>query len=113
MTEDPTQYKHFSQSLNEITYKDQEEKIGKILCEPNPCMNGGQCTILFDELTCNCLQGFVGEFCQTDDTKKNEAMEVLNFFLKKLERTQLDQVNILETLDVIIELTETPEYYNS
>ncbi|KAM9810114.1 hyaluronan-binding protein 2 [Syngnathus typhle] len=32
-------------------------------CEPNPCMNGGECIKDGDDFDCNCPEGFSGRFC--------------------------------------------------
>ena len=40
-----------------------------MLCEPNPCQNGGQCSYIggpdvTSEITCNCIGNYVGDKCQ-------------------------------------------------
>ncbi|XP_019947231.2 hyaluronan-binding protein 2-like [Paralichthys olivaceus] len=34
------------------------------LCDPNPCQNGGQCTIDDNDFDCKCSPGYRGHFCQ-------------------------------------------------
>ena len=35
-------------------------------CDPNPCLNGGDCTNGGNFFTCHCVDGFTGESCETD-----------------------------------------------
>ena len=34
-------------------------------CSPSPCENGGTCTDLVDDFSCDCAAGFIGETCET------------------------------------------------
>lgn len=35
------------------------------VCNPNPCVNGGECTQYGDiEFMCSCNQGFTGKYCE-------------------------------------------------
>ena len=34
-------------------------------CSPSPCENGGTCTDLVDDFSCDCAAGFSGETCET------------------------------------------------
>ncbi|XP_035666994.1 uncharacterized protein LOC118409788 [Branchiostoma floridae] len=36
-------------------------------CDPDPCQNGGVCTSSGDSYTCECVDGWGGPDCQTDD----------------------------------------------
>eukprot|EP00117_Sycon_ciliatum_P037554 scpid32913/ scgid6063/ Fibropellin-1; Epidermal growth factor-related protein 1; Fibropellin-I; SpEGF I; UEGF-1 len=35
-------------------------------CEPNPCLNGGQCQDLVNDFVCRCPPGYTGKNCETD-----------------------------------------------
>ena len=35
-------------------------------CVSFPCENGGTCVDGFDEITCNCPEGFTGTFCEVE-----------------------------------------------
>ncbi|XP_007233291.3 protein crumbs homolog 1 [Astyanax mexicanus] len=37
---------------------------GGPVCEPNPCLNGGDCEDLFDLFNCTCPSGWVGQRCE-------------------------------------------------
>uniref|UniRef100_A0A3Q3GYS2 Crumbs cell polarity complex component 1 n=1 Tax=Labrus bergylta TaxID=56723 RepID=A0A3Q3GYS2_9LABR len=36
---------------------------GAPLCEPNPCLNGGECQDLFNTYNCSCAEGWAGRRC--------------------------------------------------
>lgn len=36
---------------------------GAPLCEPNPCMNGGECQDHFNTFNCSCAEGWAGRRC--------------------------------------------------
>ena len=36
-------------------------------CEPEPCLNGGQCLDLINDFRCVCPHGTTGERCETND----------------------------------------------
>jgi len=33
-------------------------------CEPNPCLNNGTCTDLFNDYNCTCATGYIGRNCE-------------------------------------------------
>jgi hypothetical protein len=35
-------------------------------CDPNPCQNGGDCTVSGNSFTCDCADGWEGETCEDD-----------------------------------------------
>jgi len=35
-------------------------------CDPNPCENNGTCTDGENSFTCDCVDGFTGDTCETD-----------------------------------------------
>lgn len=37
--------------------------IGAPVCEPNPCLNGGECQDLFNTYNCRCAEGWAGRRC--------------------------------------------------
>ncbi|XP_053722048.1 von Willebrand factor A domain-containing protein 2 [Synchiropus splendidus] len=45
-----------------------EVKMPVNLCKPNPCMNGGTCTLSRGSFNCSC-EGFEGPHCETRSTK--------------------------------------------
>ena len=38
--------------------------VGEGPCNPNPCLNGGQCTGEGQTYTCECVGGFTGNTCE-------------------------------------------------
>ena len=45
------------------------------LCDPDACLNGGECTVKNNVRSCNCLPCFGGDFCETwlgDPSKKGQ-----------------------------------------
>ena len=41
-------------------------------CEPNPCMNGGQCTAVDSKPICTCPEEFEGDFCEKSKGDEQE-----------------------------------------
>ncbi|XP_026179355.1 protein crumbs homolog 1 [Mastacembelus armatus] len=37
--------------------------FGEPVCEPNPCLNGGECQDLFNTYNCSCVEGWFGRRC--------------------------------------------------
>lgn len=37
--------------------------IASVMCQPNPCLNGGVCSTPLHEAFCTCLPGFSGRYC--------------------------------------------------
>lgn len=37
-----------------------------VTCEPNPCANGGTCSVINGTPTCSCASGFAGSSCESD-----------------------------------------------
>jgi hypothetical protein len=46
------------------------------------CKNGGKCIFSFDGLSCVCLVGYTGEFCEINFESKNEKKSSRNILLK-------------------------------
>ena len=45
-------------------------------CDPNPCLNGGDCTDGINSFTCECEDGYSGDTCQMniDDCDPNPCL---------------------------------------
>ena len=43
-----------------------EAKIDAIVCNPNPCFNGGTCTVVDGATSCQCSSDFTGATCETE-----------------------------------------------
>jgi hypothetical protein len=46
------------------TCQDNSQTSGGQSCEPNPCLNGGKCSIVVNKVTCKCATSFIGSKCQ-------------------------------------------------
>ena len=42
--------------------------LSKDECNPNPCANSGTCTDYYDGYSCDCVDGYEGDQCQTGET---------------------------------------------
>ena len=50
-------------------------------CLPSPCENGGTCTDLVDDFSCDCAAGFTGGTCETSIlTFSNDTLSGKDFF---------------------------------
>ena len=50
-------------------------------CSPSPCENGGTCTDLVDDFSCDCAAGFTGFTCETSIlTFSNDTLSGKDFF---------------------------------
>ena len=47
-------------------------------CMSAPCLNGGVCADLIASFTCSCVSGFVGDLCETLDTRNGPASLYIN-----------------------------------
>jgi len=54
-------------------------------CAPNPCLNGGSCSVVSDAPSCQCLSGFSGTLCQVDDALE-AALEAGNYVIEPVGR---------------------------
>ena len=39
-------------------------------CSPNPCKNNGVCSLVGNKPTCQCAQGFFGDYCQGNSIRE-------------------------------------------
>ncbi len=42
-------------------------------CNPNPCMNNGECLNYGDTYKCVCKNGFTGKNCESSDSSKKDV----------------------------------------
>ena len=46
-----------------------------IACDPNPCQNGGTCTVIVKGYECTCAAGFMGSHCEGKGLQKQQAVK--------------------------------------
>ncbi|KAJ8007728.1 hypothetical protein DPEC_G00097200 [Dallia pectoralis] len=53
----------------------------KSLCLSNPCQNGGICMEAGDSVTCQCKEGFEGDWCETEKTETSGGLDETSIIL--------------------------------
>ena len=72
-------------------------------CSPNPCQNGGTCTVTGSTFECACVSGFTGNTCNEGNklSASHQTLRMLRFrdFFKfqkeKLEQSRFIKVGIM------------------
>ena len=65
-------------------------------CSPNPCKNGGTCSISSGEFTCSCVSGYTGDDCNTSTLPgKGTEMRHHGFMTEKKKKHLAAQYDCL------------------
>jgi hypothetical protein len=66
-------------------------------CEPPPCLNGGKCSIILNNIQCSCLDNFLGSICQYEKSTINIDEIINNFYQTHSEQLISDLLSIIAT----------------
>ena len=57
---------------------DSSPTVSENACQSSPCLNGGICTADGDNVSCECAEGFTGDFCETSSASGCDPNPCLN-----------------------------------
>lgn len=72
-------------------------------CSPNPCNNGGKCSIKFLQIECECQERFFGKLCEFTEEDTEVVVEQFSRIISDLQPNLTDsQIRKVDELNTLI-----------
>jgi hypothetical protein len=80
-------------------------------CDPSPCLNGGSCSIAFNQLSCSCQANFTGSLCQYDENNLDLQAILKEFYGTQSDKSISDLFSIITNQPDLIDTSTLESLY--